>query len=450
MKNYPNKVYLSSSWHEAEEALSNYILDMLIANGLTVVGDEPEYKSNDPFKREWTSRILQNVSDCSALVIVFPKREEIQTTSPFIFPELLAADECGIPILVFHEQGVVIEKTATELGNELHFGSKNIGESLTYQELFVEYDANNEIDKKLNTYSTIKINKTAVLEGPFAIPDNSVNIKQIVSDFVNFKIKRVQGRYVFNVLPFSLKQKEHVEIAKAVFEETGLPCRISLDSIGELQSMRKQWREALARSEFVIAEFSELRDTCLFEAGVVMGMGKKVFLIAKKEPNLPYGLDDAPLKLYGSTKELREIVKTDFCAEYKRKVYNFDRQPSGQEGTQGGIPDWYYEQNESHNPLSKLTWSSWFFSIAIALFGLSALVSLGATDSVVSLLGLALSFIFGIGAHLRVIRTYFESKYIDSANYFFAGSLVLLLSSIVTLCVVYGLLPSPVAVFSPN
>jgi len=448
MKDYPNKVYLSTSWNQADKALSGYICALLIKNGLTIVGDHPAYQKDDPFDRPWTSRVLQLVSDCSALVIVLPKRDGQQTTSPYMFPEILAADAHGIPILLFTHQGVSVKKTSTTAGNNLHFGGKKTDKFLIFEELFIEYNGNQEIDSKLDMFTTLKLIKTSKIDGPYMLPDNHLNYEQIVSDFVNFSVKRVYGAFVFNVLPFSLKEKEHVEIAKAVFEETGLPCYLSLDSIGKLQQMRLQWREVLSQSEFVIAEFSQLRDTCIYEAGVVMGMDKKIFLLAKKEPDLPYGLDDAPLKLYGSMEELRNIVKKDFCSEYKRKVYNFDEEITAlidNNHKAGGIPDWFFNKPKNIDPILKLTVSSWVISISIALIIWSLFVSFGATDSPVTFLSLTLSFVFGIGSHLRTIRSIFESKYIDKVNYFMGASIFLLLVSVIFIAYTYYFQLTPVA-----
>lgn len=357
-----------------------------------------------------------------------------------MFPEILAADAHGIPILLFHHQGVSVKKTSTNRGYNLHFGIERTDNSLTYEELFVEYSENKEIDSKLDVFTTLKLVNTSKVDGPYQIPKGGIDHKQVVFDFINFCVKRVAGSFVFNVLPFSLKDKEHVEISKAVFEETGLPCHIALDSIGKSQKMRIQWREVLSQSEFVIAEFSQLRDTCLYEAGVVMGMGKKIFLLAKKELQLPYGLDDAPLILYDTIEDLRRKVKNICCAEYKRKVYNFDENATalaGKDHRTGGIPNWYFDENKAINPVAKLTASSWIISISVALFTWSLFVAFGATDSSATFLGLALSFIFGIGSHLRVIRSYFESKYIDRVNYLIWGAIALLSFSIGSVAYVY-------------
>jgi hypothetical protein len=441
MKGYPNKVYLSTSWHLADMALTDYIVKIFIENNITVVGDLPEDQKKGQTEGVWTSRILQIVSDCSALVIIFPKRGDKQTTSPYMFPELLAADASGIPIIIFNHQGVLINKTKTNLGSNLHFGGKKSNNVLTYEELFVEYSGNEEIDSLLNVFSTLKLVNTKVVEGPYSLPDEKVDYKQIISNFISYKMKRVKGAFVFNVLPFSLKDKEHIEISKAVFEETGLPCRISLDSIGQSQKMRKQWRNTILESEFVIAEFSQLRDTCLYEAGVVMGMGKKIFLVAKKEPNLPYGLDDAPLKIYKSMKELRKIVKNDICAKYKRKVYNCE--PTLIEGKKklGGVPNWYFDKINGFSPILKLTLSSWVFSISIALIIWSLFVLSGSKDTPATLFGLTLSLIFGIGSHLRAIRSYVETKYIEKIKKLVGVSIFMLLVSILAVIYAYSNLP---------
>ena len=44
MKNYPNKIYLSTSWNDADAALSNYVVDILAQLDVTVVGVHKDYQ----------------------------------------------------------------------------------------------------------------------------------------------------------------------------------------------------------------------------------------------------------------------------------------------------------------------------------------------------------------------------------------------------------------------
>ncbi|MCH4811868.1 hypothetical protein, partial [Vreelandella neptunia] len=251
--------------------------------------------------------------------------------------------------------------------------------------------------------------------------------------------------FVFNILPFSLRNREHLEISKAVFEETGLPCRIALDGIGESQEMRKQWRETLECAEFAIADLSQIRDACLFEAGVVLGLRKKLFLLAHKSaPSIPYGLDDAPMIVYQSRADLSRVVREQCCAEYKRKVYNLDPElisPSSISKNGGGIPKWFSNDPDSRTASSKLGLSCWLGSIALALVLWSALVWAGSSDSPATFVGVGLTALFGLGAQTREVRQFLELRLIERANKIFGFSVGLAFLAMISLVAAYAMRP---------
>lgn len=431
MNNYPNKVYLSTSWNDADAALSDYVVDIFAQLDITVVGDHKDYQKHDPFNRSWIIRIDKLISDCSALVAIYPHKEFEQTTSPYMFPELLSASLHQIPIIIFHHQDVNIKITTTKVGKNIWFGGTENSKNIATIDVLKEKIRLEEIDEILSDIGVVKLTTHAAVEGPYVLPGtNKVDV--ILTDFIDKYVKPKNGCFVFNILPFSKIQSEHILISKAVFEETGLPCLVATDVIGEDQSMRQQWKSLLDRAEFVIAEFSEVRDACLFEAGAVVGLGKKVFLLSKnKNISLPYGLDDVPLIIYNSTEDLTNKVKERCCREYKRKVYNLDKgriDKALSNGGKTGVPVWYMNANLAGNPIRQFSISAWLVSIAVAMLMWSAFVFLGSTDTPLAFASMMISFVFGASSHFRRVRQVFEERYLVHSN-------AILISSIIAFCI---------------
>jgi len=440
MKEYPKKVYVSMSWKNTDFPLSKYIMDILIDNNLTVVGDHPEYQKDDPFDRSWVMRIHNLMEDCSALIVILPKKENMQTTSPYMFPEILSASIHKIPILLFHNQGVELKVINTKVGVNLRFGHNNSGEELASIDYIKGKKNLAEIDTILDEITTLRLRTGTSFIGPYMIPGSEDAIR-ICNDFVEQQVKTVIGKYVFNVLPFSMKDKEHQIIAQSVFHETGLPCKIALDQIGESQDMRKQWEMLLRKSEFVIADLTQIRDACLFEIGVAMGLGKQIFILSnKKDRKLPYGLDNLPLITYDSMPDLKSKVEDRCCKEYKRKVYNFNKDILNARIANNkptGIPKWYFNDSKSISPMFFHTTYSWIVSISLAAIIWSIFVLNGADDSPLAYVSMMISFVFGLSSSFRQTKQFFESKLLEKIRFLTIGTFTLLLTSIVLIIIAY-------------
>src|SRR5437016_4235038 len=104
MNLYPKRIYLSATWKGDDRAATVQLANLIAKYDVTVVRDHERNKNGDPLKttRTWVQRIDYMLRDCSGLVVVLPfNGKNPQTTSPFLIPELLAADAQGIPILLF-------------------------------------------------------------------------------------------------------------------------------------------------------------------------------------------------------------------------------------------------------------------------------------------------------------------------------------------------------------
>ena len=440
MKGYKKKVYVSMSWKNSDFPLSKFVVEKFINNDLTVVGDHPEYQKDDPFERSWITRIHSLMEDCSGLVVILPSKENAQTTSPYMFPEILSASIHQIPILLFHHQGVHLKAKKTKIGINLHFGNESNRRELSTLDFLHHKKEIVEIDSELNTINSLKLQIGSFFKGPFVIPGND-DIGQICSDFIENQIKRVRGKFVFNIIPFSMRKREHVAIAKGVFKETGLPCHVALDFIGESQNMRNQWESQLKKCEFVIADLTRIRDACLFEVGVAMGLGKQVFILSSsKVKKLPYGLDNLPLITYESTDDLQALVQERCCGKYKRKVYNFEEDITGKTSGKAialGIPEWFNTTTKPLNPLFLFTVCSWILSFSFAAIIWSLLVLFGAKDSPLGFVSMAISLVFGLSSSFREGKQYFESKLIGKLRPITIGTFITFTISIILLIWAY-------------
>jgi len=417
MRDYPRRVYLSTSWDGSHRLLSEDIVQHLARNDLTVVGDHPDYKRDDPFKRPWPQRADRIIRDCGGLVAVFPEVSDprVKQHSKYnMFPEVLSAFRHGIPVLLFIQTGVPHKCRNVNGGFNLQFGDHPSLDSLCWDDIEPIKD-DRALEELLRSAGTLQLRGASYLQGPCLIPSDR-DLASDVDAFAQKHVKDPRSTYVFNILPFSMRQREHRDIARAVFEETGLPCYISLDQIDISSGMRRQWRELVEDAEFCIADFSMIRDACLFEIGVFFGHHKKIFVVSKGGiPRLPFGPDDLPVLPYESLPELRKIVRERCCAKYKRKVYNLALNlPDGV--PPGGLPVELYHNTSGPNVSRRIAWAGWLVSATLGLLIWWLLLMTGATNSPAAGVGILVSFVFGFASSTRELRQTVEERWGDKSR----------------------------------
>ena len=416
---YPNRIYLSASWKPDDRPLTERIANLIASCGVTVVRDHQDNKNENPVKAErtWAGRIDSMMRDCAGLVVVLTyNRKSPQTTSPYLIPELLAADAQGIPILLFANPGVELF-TGASANNRIEFRFPNATQQtplLQADEIFRLVPSEQlAMEVLLGNAGGFFLTKPHNVKGPFPYPNTHDQraTEAAIEDFAEACPARDPYPFVFNVLPFSLKDSIHQTIATEVFKATGMACHISLDSITGETSVRRNWELMLQRSDLIIAELSSLRDTCLFETGCAIGFGKRVFILSKKgQQALPFGLDDRTFYQYGSTTELAEYVRETCCSAHRREVFNlspeFKRLHSGTEAP--GIPSWL-NQGSAFSLDSRLTVSIWAICLSIAFAvqnGVKLIWPASPTPNILAVL----SALFGFLALTRVGREFWEKK----------------------------------------
>jgi hypothetical protein len=416
MKRYPKRIYLSATWKGDDRGSTVQIANLIANYGVTVVRDHEANKTGDPLKttRTWVQRVDSMLRDCSGLVVVLPyNSKNPQTTSPFLIPELLAADAQGIPILLFANPGVVTKPVQTKTGIEFQFPNSAQNQMLRVADVF-RWGAHESaaLDSLLMNAGGFALSNARNVIGPLEYPNSKDHraTAAAIEDFVEACPARDPYSFVFNVLPFSLKDSVHQAIASAVFKATGMACHISLDAITGEQSVRRNWEVMLQRSDLVIAELSSLRDTCLFETGCAIGLGKRVFVLSKKgQQALPFGLDDHSFHEYHSMDELVNYVRDTCCGAHRRELFNLSNDFKSQHADSPvppGVPAWL-TQTRIFSLENRLTISIWAIFLSLA-FAVQIGVKLAWPSSPTPNILAVFSALSGFLAWTRVSREFWE------------------------------------------
>ena len=435
MREYRHLLYLSASWRKKDKALTHFIAEMLAKHDLLVVGDHPCYKS-EPHERglDYPQRIDEIYKDCSGLVVILPKRETEQTTSPYMFPELLLATKYHLPVLIFCEEGVKVKLTKENDINILVFGSYKV----TNGKLNLIELENNKFENKLveKTYQ-VELENLSYLNAPISLPCNIEKLKEKQTEigehidrFCNSLMQDKEKNYTFNIIPFSMIN-EHKEISRTVFYETSLPCYIATDNWGAGRSARNKWDAYLDNAEFIIADITGMRNTCIFEVGVSYGKEKEIFIITKKlKTSIPFGLDKLTIRKYKNKNELKSIVK-EICKPYRRRIINFELLDNPDEYIENwGIPNWYFHKQKLHVANKLLIFVILFsFSISLLLSGLLNLFS--SLNNLFSIsFGISIAILSIFITTSRIIQNYIEDKILKHLRLAYALTLIFLILSL--------------------
>jgi hypothetical protein len=350
VKSYPKRIYLSATWKGDDRAATVQLANLITKLDVTVVRDHERNKNGDPLKkmRTWAKRVDAMLQDCSGLIAVLPFNSgNPQTTSPFLIPELLAADQQGIPILLFANPGVMVNTTLANNELQVSFPNAGTGTLLRAADILPQPpDQEGLLESRLIGAGGFVLKNSSNLTGvlPYPNQQNHRATAAAIEDFIGAIADRDPYPFVFNILPFSLKDSIHQVIATEVFKATGMACHISLDSVSGEVSVRRNWEIMLQRSDLIIAELSSLRDTCLFETGCAIGLKKQVFVVSKKgQGQLPFGLDDQAFYQYESDDDLARHVREVCCNAHRREVFNLSEDFKKLENNPSaphGIPKW--------------------------------------------------------------------------------------------------------------
>ena len=417
MKSYPKRIYLSASWKGDDRALTVQIANLIADCNVTVVRDYEGNKNDDPLKgnRTWVQRVHSMMKDCSGLVVVIPYNTSLPlTTSPFLFPELLIADAQNIPILLFCNPSVVISSSLETNCIKFNFSNAPNPQLLRVKDVIdIPIVQQDQLNSLLENSTGFCLNNPDKIKGPLLYPNSQDHhaTQNAIQDFVEKCPTRTPYSFVFNILPFTLKDSVHQKIAREVFYSTGMACHISLDSITKEKSVRGNWQLMMESSDLVIAELSSLRDTCLYEVGCVIGLNKRVFVLSKKgQQTLPFGLDDQSFHQYKSD-DLAQYVRETCCSAHRREVFNLSpefKALHGNKTTLPGVPDWL-NQTTVFSFDRRLTVSIWAICLSLALAVQIVVKQFWPLSPTPNMLAV-FSAVSGFWALTRVGREYWEKK----------------------------------------
>lgn len=436
MREYRHLLYLSASWREKDKALTHFIAKMLAKHDLLIVGDHPCYKS-EPHERglDYPQRIDEIYKDCSGLVVILPKRDSKQTTSPYMFPELLLATKYNLPILLFCEEGVKVNLSKINDVNSLTFASHKITDGKLNLKKLENKRFEDELVEK--TYK-IDLENVSYINAPISLPCNlerlesrKAEIAEQIDRFCNSLIQDKKTKYAFNIIPFSM-DKEHNEISRTVFYETGLPCYIATDYWSSGLPARDKWDEYLENAGIIIADITGMRNTCIFEVGVSFGKKKEIFIVTKKlKPSIPFGLDSVTIRKYKNNNELRNVVK-EICKPYRRRIINFELLENEDEYIDNfGIPSWYFRRRKL-NIATKLLILVTLFSLSVPLFLLGMLNLFSSLNNIFSIgLGIGIAILSIFITTSRLVQNYLENKIVKHLKFSFVFTIMFLIISLI-------------------
>ena len=382
MKDYNKKIYYSASWKDEDKHLTEYIAKLLDEQGLLLVGDHPDFKKlHHERNLDYPARVSEILESCSGLVAVLPKRKQPQTTSPYMFIEILLASKYKLPILMFVEEDVKVNVNEIEANHiELSFGEGNMS-SITYEDL----ESNGYRDKYIEQISNLRLVNQEVFSSFFNLPSNIprvTHLEDAISDkiqkFCNVLSLSKENQMVFNIIPFSMKES-HRRIAKTVLKETGRPCCLANEKLKSDIGVREKGIQYIEEASFIISDISKLNSTCIFETGIAYAKLKDLYVVKNSNSKkLAFGLDDLQVQFYKNGSQLQTIVE-EICKSYKVRVINLEL--SNRDKCKG-LPEWYYEKEDTTKDLVIL-----FLVIAISITMFLDIVNVGKL----------LSIFFGVG-----------------------------------------------------
>jgi hypothetical protein len=222
---------------------------------------------------------------CSGIVVVLPRKSYPQTTTPYIFLEMLLAVRHRLPILLLCEQGIKLklERGTGEL--VLIFGSPgdDSGAIVTADQVSKPSFQVSQLQR----VHTVICPVSPLLGEPIFLPHvprDSVELSSIISsrveEFVGSFRQPERNAYVFLIMPYA-KEWERLVVANAVYQETGLACHNASDAWGGAPFTREEIIQQIRDAWLVMADLSGLSRACVFETGVAIGSGRATFVITK-------------------------------------------------------------------------------------------------------------------------------------------------------------------------
>jgi len=266
-------VYISRTWRDNEAPPADRVCRLLAERGLRLVGD-----SKDQAGFQEGQRVKSIIASCGALVAVLPHRGN-GSTSTYMLKEIAFGLELGLPCLVVAEPEVRVPADLDAIAICLLPQDAEQSDAL-------ELELIRGVDR---------------IDEEWEKPD--------------------QTHFTFLATTFGNERSERNRVLRQVIERvTAMPC-IMGDDIREGQ-IQQVIIDAVRRAFFVIADISEENLNTCVEAGVALGAGRRLHLVAeapRRRP--PFMFRDQQVWHYSNDAELVGKVHR-IAFPYRRRVLN--------------------------------------------------------------------------------------------------------------------------------
>ena len=269
-------LFISRSWHVDESSLPDFICQLLIKTDFRLIGDAEDQKSFDE------NRIRSIMESCGGYVAILPHKGEGKT-SKYIIREIIIALKLGLPSLIIADINVELSKLDL---------SSDIIESIIQ---FHFQETGNSVIKALVS---------------------------IINDFVEEWREPIRPHYVFFATDL-LKNSPRNEIIRDHIQNiTAMQCIIG-DKLREEQIQYAIIRK-ICGAYVMIADISEDNLNTLIEAGIALGAGTRLNLMAqgpRRSP--PFMFRNKEVEFYNNDVELLGKVH-NIIYPYRRRILNFE------------------------------------------------------------------------------------------------------------------------------
>ncbi len=270
-------VYFAGPWAQPSDAAKN-VLRFVATRGWRLIGDTPDH----PGFKDSTNRIRAIIDTCRGVLAVLPFRADKPPalTSPYVLDEVFIALRAGKPFLLFVEENVVVPQelaSASFGGNPIPISAKTT--SAEIQTALEGFDE--ELGECTHT-----------------------------------------DKHAFSFLATSILNPEASSLVKTGLESAAkLPCIRGFNLQG--QHAQKAIIDRITNAAFCVADVSDDNKNSLIEAGVALGAGTALHLIAARPADgslkRRFMFEDMEMNWYSSS--LERLAKVYLIGRrYRRRV----------------------------------------------------------------------------------------------------------------------------------
>lgn len=266
-------IYISRSWRSTESAMPDHICQMLDKAGFRLIGDsEDQSKYN-------AERIRAFIKSCGALVAILPDRGQ-GSTSKYMLDEITFAYEEGLHCLIVTEPGV------------------NLPDAFAHSALRIPID-------------DIKKDETGMA------------LQRAIEILAENWQRPPQPHFVFLATDLSTEyEQRNQSIKHAIQHIIAMPCVIGDKVPGS--HIREAIIQQIQNSFLVIADISEYNINSCIEAGIAIGAGKHLNLIARiPRGKVPFMLSNYQVSNYANDLDLLGNLHR-IAFPFRRRVLNIE------------------------------------------------------------------------------------------------------------------------------